>query len=236
MKERIQKVLAQAGLCSRRAAEEMIRQGRITIDGRRAELGEQADPARQKIAVDGKPVASAEKKVYLMLNKPRGYVSTAHDERGRKTVADLVRGCGARVYPVGRLDYDSEGLLLMTNDGALTQKLTHPSHEIGKTYQVTVRGDLSRVPALGQPMKIDGYEIAPATVFILSQQDEHTARLSMTIHEGRNRQIRKMCEQVGLDVRRLKRLAVGDLTLDRSLAPGKWRELTEEEVAYLQET
>ena len=236
MKERIQKVLAQAGLCSRRAAEEMIRQGRVTIDGRRAELGEQADPARQKIAVDGKPVAAAEKKVYLMLNKPRGYVSTAHDERGRKTVTDLVRGCGARVYPVGRLDYDSEGLLLMTNDGALTQKLTHPSHEVGKTYQVTVRGDLSRVPALGQPMKIDGYEIAPATVFILSQQDEHTARLSMTIHEGRNRQIRKMCEQVGLDVRRLKRLAVGDLTLDRGLAPGKWRELTEEEVAYLQET
>lgn len=236
MKERIQKVLAQAGLCSRRAAEEMIRQGRVTIDGRRAELGDQADPARQKIAVDGKPVASAEKKVYLMLNKPRGYVSTAHDERGRKTVADLVRGCGARVYPVGRLDYDSEGLLLMTNDGALTQKLTHPSHEIGKTYQVTVRGDLSRVPALGQPMKIDGYEIAPATVFILSQQDEHTARLSMTIHEGRNRQIRKMCEQVGLDVRRLKRLAVGGLELDRNLAPGKWRELTEEEIAYLQET
>ena len=230
MKERIQKVLAQAGLCSRRAAEEMIRQGRVTIDGRRAELGDQADPARQKIAVDGKPVASAEKKVYLMLNKPRGYVSTAHDERGRKTVADLVRGCGARVYPVGRLDYDSEGLLLMTNDGALTQKLTHPSH------QVTVRGDLSRVPALGQPMKIDGYEIAPATVFILSQQDEHTARLSMTIHEGRNRQIRKMCEQVGLDVRRLKRLAVGGLELDRNLAPGKWRELTEEEIAYLQET
>ncbi len=235
MKERIQKVLAQAGLCSRRAAEEMIRQGRVTIDGRRAELGEQADPARQKIAVDGKPVAAAEKKVYLMLNKPRGYVSTAHDERGRKTVTDLVRGCGARVYPVGRLDYDSEGLLLMTNDGALTQKLTHPSHEIGKTYQVTVRGDLSRVPALGQPMKIDGYEIAPATVFILSQQDEHTARLSMTIHEGRNRQIRKMCEQVGLDVRRLKRLAVGELELDRNLAPGKWRELTEEEIAYLQE-
>ncbi|MGN0994734.1 MAG: pseudouridine synthase [Butyricicoccus sp.] len=195
MKERIQKVLAQAGLCSRRAAEEMIRQGRVTIDGRRAELGDQADPARQKIVVDGKPVAAAEKKVYLMLNKPRGYVSTAHDERGRKTVADLVRGCGARVYPVGRLDYDSEGLLLMTNDGALTQKLTHPSHEIGKTYQVTVRGDLSRVPALSQPMKIDGYEIAPATVFILSQQDEHTARLSMTIHEGRNRQIRKMCER-----------------------------------------
>lgn len=235
MKERIQKVLAQAGLCSRRAAEEMIRQGRVTIDGRRAELGDQADPARQKIAVDGKPVAAAEKKVYLMLNKPRGYVSTAHDERGRKTVADLVRGCGARVYPVGRLDYDSEGLLLMTNDGALTQKLTHPSHEIGKTYQVTVRGDLSRVPALSQPMKIDGYEIAPATVFILSQQDEHTARLSMTIHEGRNRQIRKMCEQVGLDVRRLKRLSVGELELDRGLAPGKWRELTEEEIAYLQE-
>ena len=234
MKERIQKVLAQAGVCSRRAAEELIRQGRVTIDGRRAELGEQADPDRQRIAVNGRPVAAAEKKVYLMLNKPRGYVSTARDERGRKTVLDLVRGCGARVYPVGRLDYDSEGLLLLTNDGALTQRLTHPSHEIGKTYQVTVRGDLARVPALREPMVIDGHRIVPAEVYILSQEGD-TARLSMTIHEGRNRQIRKMCEQAGLDVRRLKRIAVGALELDRALAPGKWRALTDAEIAYLQE-
>lgn len=235
MKERIQKVLAQAGVCSRRAAEELIRQGRVTIDGRKAGLGEQADAARQKIAVDGKQVAAAEKKVYLMLNKPRGYVSTARDERGRKTVTDLVRDCGARVYPVGRLDYDSEGLLLLTNDGALTLKLTHPSHEVGKTYHVTVRGDLNRVPELSQPMKIDGYKTAPAEVYMVYQQDDRTARVSMTIHEGRNRQIRKMCEQVGLDVRRLKRVAIGELGLDRRLAPGKWRELTAEEIAYLQD-
>ncbi len=235
MKERIQKVLAQAGLCSRRAAEELIRQGRVTIDGRKAALGDQADAAKQKIAVDGKLIAAAEKKVYLMLNKPRGYVSTSHDERGRKAVADLVRDCGARVYSVGRLDYDSEGLLLMTNDGALTLKLTHPSHEVGKTYHVTVRGDLSRVPQLSQPMTIDGHKITPADVYVILQQDDRTARLSMTIYEGRNRQIRKMCEQVGLDVRRLKRVAIGDLGLDRKLAPGKWRELTNEEISYLQE-
>ena len=235
MKERIQKVLAQAGVCSRRAAEELIRQGRVTIDGRKAGLGDQADANRQKIAVDGKPVDAPEKKVYLMLNKPRGYVSTARDERGRKTVTDLVRDCGARVYPVGRLDYDSEGLLLMTNDGALTLKLTHPRHEIGKTYHVTVRGDLNRVPELSQPMKIDGVKVTAADVHLILQQDDRTARLSMTINEGRNRQIRKMCEQAGLDVRRLKRVAVGELGLDRKLAPGKWRELTAEEIAYLQD-
>lgn len=235
MKERIQKVLAQAGLCSRRAAEEWIRQGRVTIDGRKANLGDQADPGRQIIAVDGKAVDAPEKKIYLMLNKPRGYVSTARDERGRKTVTDLVKDCGARVYPVGRLDYDSEGLLLMTNDGALTLRLTHPRHEIGKTYQVTVRGDLERIPALREPMQIDGKKLTPAEVFILSQQDERTARISMTIYEGRNRQIRKMCEQVGLDVRRLKRIAVGKLSLDRNLAPGKWRLLTDAEISYLQD-
>lgn len=235
MKERIQKVLAQAGVCSRRAAEELIRQGRVTIDGRKAGLGDQADANRQKIAVDGKLVDAPEKKVYLMLNKPRGYVSTARDERGRKTVTDLVRDCGARVYPVGRLDYDSEGLLLMTNDGALTLKLTHPRHEIGKTYHVTVRGDLNRVPELSLPMKIDGVKVTAADVHLVFQQDDHTARISMTINEGRNRQIRKMCEQAGLDVRRLKRVAVGELGLDRKLAPGKWRELTAEEIAYLQD-
>ena len=235
MKERIQKVLAQAGVCSRRAAEELIRQGRVTIDGRKAGLGDQADANRQKIAVDGKPVDAPEKKVYLMLNKPRGYVSTARDERGRKTVTDLVRDCGARVYPVGRLDYDSEGLLLMTNDGALTLKLTHPRHEIGKTYHVTVRGDLNRVPELGLPMKIDGVKVVAADVHLVFQQDDHTARVSITINEGRNRQIRKMCEQVGLDVRRLKRVAIGELGMDRKLAPGKWRELSAEEIAYLQE-
>ena len=151
MKERIQKLMAQAGLCSRRAAEQIIRAGGVTVNGRPASLGDTADPARDKILVHGKPLRRAEEKVYLMLNKPRGYVSTLKDERGRKTVRQLVAGCHARVYPVGRLDADSEGLLLMTNDGDLTLSLTHPSHEAGKTYLVSVRGDLARLPELEPP-------------------------------------------------------------------------------------
>lgn len=232
MKERLQKIMAQAGLCSRRTAEQWIQDGRVTVNGHRAELGGQADLAHDHICVDGKPVSSTEKKIYLMLYKPRGYVTTLHDERGRKDVSQLVRGCGARVYPVGRLDYDSEGLLLLTNDGALTKKLTHPSHEVEKNYQVTVRGDLGRISELGEPMEIDGYTIRPAQVFILTRE-EGQARLSLTIHEGRNRQIRKMCEKCGFSVRRLKRMAVGTLVIDRKLGPGHWRELTAEEVEYL---
>ena len=233
MKERIQKLMAQAGLCSRRAAEQMIRAGGVTVNGRPASLGDTADPARDKILVHGKPLRRAEEKVYLMLNKPRGYVSTLKDERGRKTVRQLVAGCHARVYPVGRLDADSEGLLLMTNDGDLTLSLTHPSHEAGKTYLVSVRGDLARLPELEQPMDIDGYTVRPAKVYIRDQASPTEAHIEMTIHEGRNRQIRKMCEKCGLDVRRLKRVAVGELHLDPKLAPGKWRMLTPEEIAYL---
>ena len=233
MKERIQKLMAQAGLCSRRAAEQIIRAGGVTVNGRPASLGDTADPARDKILVHGKPLRRAEEKVYLMLNKPRGYVSTLKDERGRKTVRQLVAGCHARVYPVGRLDADSEGLLLMTNDGDLTLSLTHPSHEAGKTYFVSVRGDLARLPELEQPMDIDGYTVRPAKVYIRDQASPPEAHIEMTIHEGRNRQIRKMCEKCGLDVRRLKRVAVGELHLDPKLAPGKWRMLTPEEIAYL---
>ena len=233
MKERIQKLMAQAGLCSRRAAEQIIRAGGVTVNGRPASLGDTGDPARDKILVHGKPLRRAEEKVYLMLNKPRGYVSTLKDERGRKTVRQLVAGCHARVYPVGRLDADSEGLLLMTNDGDLTLSLTHPSHEAGKTYLVSVRGDLARLPELEQPMDIDGYTVRPAKVYIRDQASPTEAHIEMTIHEGRNRQIRKMCEKCGLDVRRLKRVAVGELHLDPKLAPGKWRMLTPEEIAYL---
>lgn len=233
MKERIQKLMAQAGLCSRRAAEQIIRAGGVTVNGRPASLGDTADPARDKILVHGKPLRRAEEKVYLMLNKPRGYVSTLKDERGRKTVRQLVAGCHARVYPVGRLDADSEGLLLMTNDGDLTLSLTHPSHEAGKTYLVSVRGDLTRLAELERPMDIDGYTVRPAKVYIRDQASPTEAHIEMTIHEGRNRQIRKMCEKCGLDVRRLKRVAVGDLHLDPKLAPGKWRMLTPEEIAYL---
>ena len=235
MKERIQKIMAQSGLCSRRAAEQIIRDGGVTVNGRLAGLGDSADPVRDKILVNGKPLRRAEEKVYLMLNKPRGYVSTLKDERGRKTVRQLVAGCHARVYPVGRLDADSEGLLLMTNDGELTLHLTHPSHEAGKTYLVSVRGDLRRLYGLEQPMDIDGYTVQPAKVYIRDQASDTEAHIEMTIHEGRNRQIRKMCEKCGLEVRRLKRIAVGELMLDPKLAPGKWRALTPEEIAYLKE-
>lgn len=235
MKERIQKILAQAGLCSRRAAEDLLRDGRVTVNGRPAGLGDSADPTRDRLAVDGRPVRAAEEKVYLMLNKPRGFVSTMKDERGRRTVAQLTQGAGARVYPVGRLDYDSEGLLIMTNDGDLTLRLTHPSHEAGKTYRVSVRGDLARLPALSEPMVIDGYTIRPAEVHVLSRTEDGAAKLEITIHEGRNRQIRKMCAQCGLEVRRLKRVAVGKVGLDPALAPGKWRRLTPDEIACLKE-
>lgn len=232
MKERLQKIIAQAGLCSRRTAESWIAAGRVTVNGRKAALGDQSDPARERICVDGKPLGRKEEKRYFMLYKPRGYVTTLHDERGRKDVSLLVRNCGCRVYPVGRLDYDSEGLLLLTNDGAVAQRLTHPSHEVDKTYLVTVRGDLARVPGLSAPMDIDGYTIRPAQVEVLSEGGGQ-ARLRITIHEGRNRQIRKMCEQCGLEVRRLKRISVGAIELDRALAPGTWRELRADEVEYL---
>lgn len=234
MEERLQKLLAQAGLCSRREAERWILEGRVVVNGHAASLGDRADLRRDKIQVDGKPIGMAEEKRYLMLYKPRGYVTTLHDEHGRKTVADLVRDCGARVVPVGRLDYNSEGLLLLTNDGALVNALTHPRHEVEKHYEVRVRGRLDNIPRLAEPMTIDGYAIRPADVVIL-EKDEQSAKLRLIIHEGRNRQIRKMCEQCGLEVRRLKRVAVGNLPLDTHLKSGAWRDLTEDELAYLQE-
>lgn len=234
MEERLQKLLAQAGLCSRREAERWILEGRVLVNGHAASLGDRADLRRDKIQVDGKPIGMAEEKRYLMLYKPRGYVTTLHDERGRKTVADLVRDCGARVVPVGRLDYNSEGLLLLTNDGELVNALTHPRHEVEKHYEVRVRGRLENILRLSEPMTIDGYAIRPAEVVIL-ERDEQSAKLRLTIHEGRNRQIRKMCEQCGLEVRRLKRVAVGKLPLDTHLKSGAWRDLTADELAYLQE-
>ncbi|WP_283675336.1 pseudouridine synthase [Butyricicoccus sp. Marseille-Q5471] len=233
MEERIQKILAQAGLCSRRTAEQWMQAGRITVNGRKISLGDRADIRKDRICVDGKPIGASEEKVYLMLYKPRGYVTTLKDEHGRKTVAELVQECGARVVPVGRLDYASEGLLLLTNDGALTNALTHPSHEVAKHYTVRVRGRLDQIAKLSEPMKIDNYEIAPAIVEVM-EHDEQSAKLLMTIYEGRNRQIRKMCEQCGLEVRRLKRVAIGKLHLDPGLKAGAWRPLTESELTYLQ--
>lgn len=229
---RLQKLMADRGVASRRACEQMILQGRVTVNGETARLGQSADGDLDEILLDGRPLPAAGEKLYIMLNKPRGYVTTLHDEHGRKTVAALVADCGDRVYPVGRLDYDSEGLLLMTNDGALTNTLTHPSFEREKVYQVTVRGNLeAALERLGEPMIIDGYRIRPAVVTLLSSEGNR-GKVRITIHEGKNRQIRKMCEQCGLEVLRLVRVEQDGLRLG-NLRPGKWRFLTPEEIASL---
>ena len=185
------------------------------------------------IEVDGKSIEGREKLVYIMLNKPRGYVTTMKDERGRKTVAELVADCGARVYPVGRLDMNSEGLLLFTNDGALTNKLTHPSGHVDKIYHVTVRGEVSadKLGFLRSEMTLDGYKIKPVKTDIISFNGEHTV-LRMTLTEGRNRQIRKMCEKAGLLIKKLKRVAIGEINIG-TLKPGHCKLLTEAQVNYL---
>lgn len=233
MEERLQKLLSCAGVCSRRAAEEYIKAGRVTVNGRAAVLGEKADPDRDEIALDGRPIGGAAKPVYLMLHKPVGYVTTLSDEQGRPTVAALVADAPARVWPVGRLDLNSEGLLLLTNDGAFTHQLTHPSHEVEKEYHVWVTGPAQRaVPILRGPMELDGEILAPARVQLLRQEGEQ-AVLSVTIHQGKNRQVRRMCAAAGLAVRRLVRVREGSLLLG-NLPRGKWRMLTPREVADLQ--
>ena len=231
-KIRLQKMLADCGVASRRKAEELIQQGKVKVNGHVAQIGDKVNPKTDHVTVAGRRIVASRQYYYIMLHKPRGYVSTMSDEMGRKCVAELVKDIPARVYPVGRLDRDSEGLLLLTNDGTLVNALTHPRHEIEKHYEVRVRGRLDNIPRLEEPMEIDGYAIRPARVVIL-EQDSESAKLRLTIHEGRNRQIRKMCEQCGLEVRRLKRVAVGELPLDPALKAGAWRELTPEEVAYL---
>jgi len=219
MEERLQKLLSAAGICSRRAAEAYILEGRVTVNGTTAELGQRADPERDEIRVDGELLKGREECVYLLLNKPRGYVTTLSDEKGRKNVADLVRACGARVYPVGRLDLDSEGLLLMTNDGDLMQRLLHPSHEVNKTYHVSVYGAVAGcVKRLSALRDLEGDPIRPAQVEVLRQTGQ-TAELAVTIHEGKNRQVRRMCAACGLNVKRLRRVREHTLELGE-LAPG----------------
>ena len=234
MQERVQKLIAASGLMSRRAAEGLIAEGRVLVNGSPVSLGDRADPEIDEIAVDGTPLQKVDRLVYIMLNKPRGYLSSMSDDRGRKTVAELTAGAGARVYPVGRLDYDSEGLLLMTNDGALAQKLEHPSFEVEKTYLARVKGaDIdAALPVLRSPLVLDGYRIRPAEVKLLKRTDDGSL-LSFTISEGRNRQIRKMCVLAGLSVLRLCRVSEGGLSLG-DLPPGKWRPLTETEIKNLQ--
>ena len=229
MEQRLQKWIASAGLCSRRTAEAWIEAGRVRLNGAVATLGQSADPERDTILVDGKPLVFSEEKRYLMLNKPRGYVSTMSDERGRRTVAELVADCGARVVPVGRLDLDSEGLLLLTNDGDWMQRVLHPRYEIDKTYHVAVAGPVrGAAEKLAAVTELDGEPIRPARVEVLRLGRE-TAELSITIHEGKNRQIRRMCASVGLHVKRLRRVREHHLELG-SLPDGKWRDLTAEEV------
>ena len=210
-------------------AEELLRQGRVTLNGRVAGLGESGDPERDILLVDGRPVAAAPEPVYLMLNKPRGYVTTLSDERGRKTAAELVADCGRRVFPVGRLDKDSEGLLLFTNDGALAQQLLHPRHQVDKVYQVTVSGALEGAEErLSRMRMLEGEPIQPAQVRRLSQKGE-TAVLEVIIHQGKNRQIRRMCAGLGLHVEKLQRVEEDGLRLD-DLPIGKWRYLTAQEI------
>ena len=232
MKERLQKLLSAAGVCSRRAAEGYITAGRVTVNGETALLGQQADPETDDIRVDGVPLGREPEAVYLMLNKPRGYVTTVSDEQGRKTVMDLLTGVSTRVYPVGRLDRDSEGLLLLTNDGALTHR--HPSHEVSKEYRVTVSGPVEHAAErLSRIRDVVGLPIRPAEVRELSRKGNR-AELSVIIHEGRNRQIRRMCAQCELEVLRLQRVREHCLELG-ALPLGQWRYLTAEEIAGLEE-
>lgn len=229
MEERLQKLLSAAGVCSRRAAESYILEGRVKVNGLTAQLGMKADPVRDEITVDGTPLPRNGERVWLMLNKPRGYVTTLSDEKGRKTAAELVSGCGVRVWPVGRLDLDSEGLLLFTNDGEGTNYLLHPGHEVEKEYHVTVEGDVAAaLPMLRGPIELDGEPLAPARVELLPGGN----KLSVTIHQGKNRQVRRMCAAAGLTVKRLRRVREGFLRLGE-LPSGKWRRLTAEEVRAL---
>ena len=231
MKERIQKILSARGLASRRTAENWIRAGRVRVNGAVCTLGASADPDADRIEVDGVPLPPPPGKKYLMRNKPRGYVTTLKDEKNRKTAASLV-DCGCRVYPVGRLDYDSEGLLLFTNDGQLADRLMHPRANVGKTYEVTVEGDWRGGEALlARPIVLDGYRIHPPSVRLLRGEGSR-AVFEITIREGRNRQIRRMCEAADLRVLRLRRTQEGTLRLGM-LPSGKWRELTKEEIESL---
>ena len=228
MTERLQKILSARGVASRRAAEQMILDGRVRVNGTIAVLGQTADGDADEILVDGQPIPAGTQPVYIMLHKPRGFVTTLSDEQGRRTAAELVADCGVRVYPVGRLDLSSEGLLLFTNDGAFADKLMHPKHQVDKTYLAWV-SDFSdeAFQRLKKPIELDGYRIRAPKLRIVKP-----GLIEITIHEGRNRQVRRMCEAAGMHVTRLRRIREGSLSLG-DLSPGKWRYLTEAEVTAL---
>jgi len=229
---RIQKILSAHGVASRREAERLIMAGRVTVNGIPAMIGQSAQFGHDEIAVDGVPLTPVNELVYIMLNKPRGYITTASDDRGRKTVMDLVVGAGVRVYPVGRLDMDTEGLLLMTNDGKFANSIAHPSYNRTKMYETRVRGDAAgAADMLGLSMEIDSHTVHAASV-ALTECNTDGGVLHISINEGRNRQIRKMCAKCGLEVLSLKRLSIGPLKLG-SLKTGEWRRLTDEECKSL---
>lgn len=235
MKERIQKIISSRGVASRRQAETMIREGRVTCNGLRCDIGQTADPDVDVILIDDQPLPQTGKRVYILLNKPRGYVTTLSDEKGRKNAAQLVQECGTRVYPVGRLDMDSEGLLLFTNDGAFANHFMHPRHQINKTYKVTVTGySDQRMEQLKQPVTLDGYTIrAPQVMLIRAFSGPgRKAVMQVTIHEGRNRQVRRMCAMADMTVTRLIRIQEGPVKLG-DLPVGHWRYLTGDEVNAL---
>lgn len=232
-KIRLQKYMSENGIASRRKSEELIAAGRVKVNGHIASLGDKVDPVRDKIMVSGKRVVRNKTKKYIMLHKPRGYVTTMSDELGRKCVSELVEDVGVRLFPVGRLDRNSEGLLLMTNDGEFSNMLTHPSRHVNKVYRVTVREKVSdeQLLKLCEGVVLDGRKTLPADVHIIDVGENRTV-LNFVIVEGRNRQIRRMCEEVGLSVIRLKRTEIAGVKLGM-LPQGKWRELNEKEMKHL---
>lgn len=234
MNQRLQKLISAAGMASRRKSEELIKAGKVTVNGIPASLGDSADPDIDVICVDGRLIEKPADRTYIMLYKPRGYVTTLKDEKNRRCVSELVKDTGVRLYPVGRLDMYSEGLLIMTDDGKFANTLMHPSSRTNKTYHAWIKGVCSEtaLKVLRSSLVIDGYRISPAEVEIIKACDDYT-QLSICIHEGRNRQIRKMCDCAGLKLTKLKRVSEGSLSLG-DLKPGQWRHLTDDELQDLQ--
>ncbi len=232
-KVRLQKYLSECGVASRRKAEDLIAAGKVKVNGKPASIGDKIDPKNDTVVVAGKKVRKSKKNTYIMLHKPRGFITTLSDEMGRKCVAQLIEDVGTRVYPVGRLDRDSEGLLLLTDDGEFANSLTHPTHHVPKTYRVTVRPTITeeQITALTTGVEIDGRMTMPSEVRVLEKKEGRVV-LEIIIYEGRNRQIRKMCDALGLEVARLKRTQIGSVKLGM-LKQGDWRNLTDEEVHKL---
>ena len=231
---RLQKYLAECGVASRRKCEELIEMGKVRVNGKVASIGDKIDQMQDTVSVSGKKIIRQKTFIYIMLHKPRGFITTMNDEMDRKCVAQLIKDVPARVYPVGRLDRDSEGLLLFTNDGAFANAMTHPSKHVPKTYRVTVRPSITQeqLTALTEGIIIDDAKTAPAEVHVVTKEENRVV-LEIILYEGRNRQIRKMCEEIGLEVARLRRTAVGSVKLGM-LKQGDWRNLTEDEVRKLQ--